>query len=60
MSHPTKIDFNFEIALNGMQRCLFRCLFFQSCFFLNTIVLDDESDEHILNSLCTNLYPVSL
>jgi hypothetical protein len=34
-------------------------VFLDACFF-NTIVLDDESDEHILNSLCTNLHPVCL
>jgi hypothetical protein len=35
-----------------MKRCLFGV-----CFFLNIIVMDDGSDEHIFNTLCNNLSP---
>jgi len=46
----TKIDFDLKIHFewNGMQKFFF---FFQSCLLFNTIVIDDENDEHIFNTL---------
>jgi hypothetical protein len=34
--------------------------FSKVAFFSTPYILDDESDEHILNSLCTSLHLVSL
>ncbi len=39
---------------------IFLDLSFWNWIFLNTIIVDDESDKHVLNTLCNNLYLISL
>jgi hypothetical protein len=38
-----------EFSLNGIERC-----FLGLVFFFNAIIVNDGSDKHIFNILCTN------
>jgi len=53
------MDFNLEIALNGINGAFLDLCLSRIVFFFNTIVVDGGNDEHIFNALCINLHPIS-
>jgi len=48
----------FKSTLNGIG-VSFYIYVFAKLFFLNKVIIDDENDEHILNTLCTHLHCIS-